>query len=75
MTAGHKIALYALCIGCPVLAAAILQGQKLEFRNLAVVAVCATTFGAMIWLRWDWAMQKRRERRAAKTRAREADGR
>lgn len=68
----EKVALYTLGIAIFALGALIynhlVNGEPIVLGQLVYVLILPPIGGFMIWLRWDWAQAKRREKRAERAR-------
>ena len=62
----EKVALYSLGIGILAVGGSIFNylanGKPIVLERLTLVLILAPLFGYFIWLRWDWAPAKRREK-------------
>ena len=60
----RKLAINAFLFIVVSLVAAIWQGTPFDPALLWIILILSPVFGAIIWLRWDWAPREGRRRRA-----------
>ena len=72
MRTAEKIILNAIVVVGVAVATAMYKGIPFDSRSLGFLLLLALPFGALLWLRWDWAPKEGRRRRAERKRKRKA---
>ena len=73
----QKIIWNSILIGIVVLGMVlwkhVVHGEPINPRMFLVLPILIPLMGFMIWLRWDWAPEKRRKKRAERQREKDAE--